>query len=565
MEKSWKLLKNLNPEITKNLAQELNVSNIIAELLVKRNITNYLEAKLFFRPRIEDLLDPFLMKGMSSAVNKIIETIESNKKIMIYGDYDVDGTTSVALLYLYLTKLNADLIYYIPDRYLEGYGLSNQGINKAKEEKVSLIIVVDCGIKANDQIDLANSYNIESIICDHHYPGINLPKSLSILNPKQSDCKYPYKELCGCGIGFKLIQAIEQKKGKGLDSIIEFLDLVTIAICADVVPMTGENRVLASLGLKLINKEIRPGLKNFIKNKNNQINVSDLIFKIAPRINAAGRMKHGKHAVELLISVNEKYISTKSRTIELLNSERKLLDGKTTKEALEQIENLLETNSYSTVVFRPDWHKGVIGIVASRLIEYYYRPTIVLTKSGENYTGSVRSVKGFDVYETLSKCSAHLIQYGGHKYAAGLTLNPSKYSDFKTAFEKEVMRTILPEQRIKSISYDLETTFNYLTNSVCRIVEQMKPFGPLNLPPLFYIKNCIDSGQTKLVGADNNHLKLEVKDETGTTFSGIGFEMGKYISKIKMKIPFSIIAQVRSNEFMGRSKFQLNIKDISFK
>ena len=565
MEKSWKLLKNLNPEITKNLAQELNVSNIIAELLVKRNITNYLEAKLFFRPRIEDLLDPFLMKGMSSAVNKIIETIESNKKIMIYGDYDVDGTTSVALLYLYLTKLNADLIYYIPDRYLEGYGLSNQGINKAKEEKVSLIIVVDCGIKANDQIDLANSYNIESIICDHHYPGINLPKSLSILNPKQSDCKYPYKELCGCGIGFKLIQAIEQKKGKGLDSIIEFLDLVTIAICADVVPMTGENRVLASLGLKLINKEIRPGLKNFIKNKNNQINVSDLIFKIAPRINAAGRMKHGKHAVELLISVNEKYISTKSRTIELLNSERKLLDGKITKEALEQIENLLETNSYSTVVFRPDWHKGVIGIVASRLIEYYYRPTIVLTKSGENYTGSVRSVKGFDVYETLSKCSAHLIQYGGHKYAAGLTLNPSKYSDFKTAFEKEVMRTILPEQRIKSISYDLETTFNYLTNSVCRIVEQMKPFGPLNMPPLFYIKNCIDSGQTKLVGADNNHLKLEVKDETGTPFSGIGFEMGKYISKIKMKTPFSIIAQVRSNEFMGRSKFQLNIKDISFK
>ena len=565
MEKSWKLLKNLNPEITKNLAQELNVSNIIAELLVKRNITNYLEAKLFFRPRIEDLLDPFLMKGMSSAVNKIIETIESNKKIMIYGDYDVDGTTSVALLYLYLTKLNADLIYYIPDRYLEGYGLSNQGINKAKEEKVSLIIVVDCGIKANDQIDLANSYNIESIICDHHYPGINLPKSLSILNPKQSDCKYPYKELCGCGIGFKLIQAIEQKKGKGLDSIIEFLDLVTIAICADVVPMTGENRVLASLGLKLINKEIRPGLKNFIKNKNNQINVSDLIFKIAPRINAAGRMKHGKHAVELLISVNEKYISTKSRMIELLNSERKLLDGKITKEALEQIENLLETNTYSTVVFRPDWHKGVIGIVASRLIEYYYRPTIVLTKSGENYTGSVRSVKGFDVYETLSKCSAHLIQYGGHKYAAGLTLNPSKYSDFKTAFEKEVMRTILPEQRIKSISYDLETTFNYLTNSVCRIVEQMKPFGPLNMPPLFYIKNCIDSGQTKLVGADNNHLKLEVKDETGTTFSGIGFEMGKYISKIKMKTPFSIIAQVRSNEFMGRSKFQLNIKDISFK
>ena len=564
MEKPWRLSKNLDSNIVSSLGNELNVSNIIAELLVKRDIYTFSEAKTFFRPQLEDLIDPFLMKGMYGAANKIKEALIESQKIMIYGDYDVDGTTSVALLYSYLTTQNANVIYYIPDRYNEGYGLSKLGIEKAKEEEVSLLIVIDCGIKAIEQVEIANSYEIDVIICDHHNPGKTLPKAMSILNPKQSDCEYPYKELCGCGIGFKLIQAIEQEKEQGLNSILEYLDLVAIAICADIVPMTGENRLLASLGLKLINKNLRPGLTYFIKNKQKKINVSDLIFTIAPRINAAGRMKHGKHAVELLISKEENEISSKARVIELFNTERKLLDEKITNEALEQIETLSELDNLTTVVFRPDWHKGVIGIVASRLIEHHYRPTVVLTKSGDIYAGSVRSVKGFDVYEALLACSDFIIQFGGHKYAAGLTLDPSKYSDFKRAFEKEVSSRILPDQLVPSISYDMEVTLDKLTQPVYRIINQMSPFGPLNRQPLFYIKNCEDNGGTKLVGVDNNHLRLEIKDETEINFSGIGFEMGEYISEIKTKNTFSILAHLQNNEFNGNSKLQLLIKDILF-
>ena len=564
MEKPWRLSKNLDSNIVSSLGNELNVSNIIAELLVKRDIYTFSEAKTFFRPQLEDLIDPFLMKGMYGAANKIKEALIESQKIMIYGDYDVDGTTSVALLYSYLTTQNANVIYYIPDRYNEGYGLSKLGIEKAKEEEVSLLIVIDCGIKAIEQVEIANSYEIDVIICDHHNPGKTLPKAMSILNPKQSDCEYPYKELCGCGIGFKLIQAIEQEKEQGLNSILEYLDLVAIAICADIVPMTGENRLLASLGLKLINKNLRPGLAYFLKNKQKKINVSDLIFTIAPRINAAGRMKHGKHAVELLISKEENEISSKARIIELFNTERKLLDEKITNEALEQIETLSELDNVTTVVFRPDWHKGVIGIVASRLIEHHYRPTVVLTKSGDIYAGSVRSVKGFDVYEALLACSDFIIQFGGHKYAAGLTLDPSKYSDFKRAFEKEVSSRILPDQLVPSISYDMEVTLDKLTQPVYRIINQMSPFGPLNRQPLFYIKNCEDNGGTKLVGVDNNHLRLEIKDETEINFSGIGFEMGEYISEIKTKNTFSILAHLQNNEFNGNSKLQLLIKDILF-
>jgi single-stranded-DNA-specific exonuclease len=564
MKKDWKLSESQDSIIIDNLEKDLKVSNIIAKILANRNIKNYKEAKNFFRPQIEDLINPFLMKGMKSASTKIIEALKNNKKIMIYGDYDVDGTTSVALLYSYLTTHNPNVIYYIPDRYLEGYGLSIKGIEKAHEEEVSILIVIDCGIKAIEQVNLANSYNIDVIICDHHYPGKTLPKALSILNPKQPECQYPYKELCGCGIGFKLIQAIQTDKGYGIESILDYLDLVAIAICADIVPMTGENRLMTSIGLKLINKNLRPGLVNFIKNKNKEIKASDLIFKIAPRINAAGRIKHGKYAVDLLVCKDEKDIATKSRAIELLNTERKLLDSKITKEALDQIETLSESQTSSTVVYRPDWHKGVIGIVASRLIEKYYRPTVVLTKSGETYAGSVRSVKGFDVYKVLSSCSEHIIQYGGHKFAAGLTLDPSKYLDFKIAFENEVSKRILPEQKQPIISYDIETTLDKITNSSYRIIDQMKPFGPLNRHPVFCIKNCIDMGGSKLVGDKNNHLRLEISDDSKTSFSGIGFEMGKYISEIKMKKPFSILAQLQNNTFNGHSKLQLNIKDISF-
>ncbi len=563
MKKSWRISKDLDSNNVSSLANELNVSNIIAKLLVKRDVYTFSEAKTFFRPQLEDLIDPFLMKGMGGAANKIKKALIESKKIMIYGDYDVDGTTSVAMLYSYLTAQNDNIIYYIPDRYNEGYGLSKLGIEKAKEEEVALLIVIDCGIKAVEQVEMANSYGIDVIICDHHNPGKTLPKATAILNPKQSDCEYPYKDLCGCGIGFKLIQAIEQDKDQGLSYILEYLDLVAIAICADIVPMTGENRLLASLGLKLIKKNLRPGLTYFLKKK--KINVSDLIFTIAPRINAAGRMKHGKHAVELLINKKENEISSKARVIELFNTERKLLDEKITNEALEQIETLSELDNLSTVVFRPDWHKGVIGIVASRLIEHHYRPTVVLTKSGDIYAGSVRSVKGFDVYEALLACSDFIIQFGGHKYAAGLTLEPAKYSDFKTAFEKEVSARILPDQMVPSITYDMEITLDKLTKPVYRIINQMSPFGPFNRQPLFYIKNCVDNGGTKLVGADNNHLRLEIKDGAEINFSGIGFEMGEYISKIKMKNKFSILAHLQNNEFNGNSKLQLLVTDISFK
>ena len=564
MKKLWKPSNNSDPKIIDTLGRELKVSNIIAELLVKRNIHTFLEAKKFFRPKLEDLIDPFLMKGMYEATNKINESLKNGEKIMIYGDYDVDGTTSVALLYSYLTKQNSNVIYYIPDRYKEGYGLSIAGIEKAKEEKVSLIIIIDCGIKAIDQIQLANSYQIDAIICDHHKPGKILPKAKAILNPKQIDCNYPYKELCGCGIGFKLIQAIELQKNQKLDSILEYLDLVAIAICADIVPITGENRLLTFLGLQLINKNLRPGFSRFLKNKKKNINVSDLIFTIAPRINAAGRMNHGKHAVELLICKEENDISSKARAIELLNTERKLLDEKITKEAIEQVETLSQLNNSTTVVYRPDWHKGVIGIVASRLIDHYYRPTVVLTKSGDVYAGSVRSVRGFDVYEALLACSESMIQFGGHKYAAGLTLSPSKYSDFKIAFEREVSDRIGPDQTTPSIIYDIETTLDNFDFSLYRIINQMGPFGPLNRQPLFYIKNCIDNGFTKLVGAEKNHLSIGIKDETETNFYGIGFEMEKYISKIKMKNKFSILAHLQNNEFRGNSKLQLLVKDIYF-
>ena len=564
MDKKWKTLNNRDSSAIITLARDLNISEIISELLVQRGIRSFLDAKSFFRPQIENLIDPFLMKGMHEATDRINKCLKDGEKIMIYGDYDVDGTTSVALLYSYLIKQNADVSFYIPDRYKEGYGLSIAGIEKAKEEKISLIIVIDCGIKAIEQIEKANSYKIDTIICDHHKPGNSLPKAKAILNPKQQDCSYPYKDLCGCGIGFKLIQAIEQLKEKNLDSILEYLDLVSIAICADIVPMTGENRLLTSLGINLINKNPRPGISKFLKNKKKDVNVSDLIFKLAPRINAAGRMKHGKHAVELLICNNKNEISTKSRAIELLNTERKLLDEKITKEAIDQVETLSELNNFTTVVYRPDWHKGVIGIVASRLIEQFYRPTVVLTKSGNVYSGSVRSVRGFDVYEALSACSDYMIQFGGHKYAAGLTLDPSKYIDFKKAFEKEVTYRINPEDRFSSIVYDIEITLDKLDLSTYRIIKQMAPFGPLNRQPLFFIKNCIDNGYTKIVGAENNHLSIGLKDETETSFFGIGFDMGQHISKIKMMNKFSILAHLQINEFRGKTNLQLLVKEICF-
>ena len=495
MKKTWKIKEPPDKQLSKNLQKEIKVPKVISDLLVLRGIKSFPEAKEFFRPQLNQLFDPFLMKDMEKAVNIIFEALENNMKIMIYGDYDVDGITSVAIIYLFFKKFDLEPLRYIPDRYKEGYGLSIDAIKKAKQESVKVLIVADCGIKAIEQIELANSFGIRVIICDHHKPSTELPKADAILNPKQIDCEYPYKELCGCGIVFKLIQAVNHKKGKTIDELQEFIDLVAIAIAADIVPIDGENRILAYFGLEQINKAPRKSIKPFLKNINRNINISDLAFRIGPRINAAGRIKHAKHALELLICNNDIDIEAKVRSIELLNSERKLIDEKTTKEAIDQIDTLSKPDEKATVVFRPDWNKGVIGIVASRLMEYYYRPTIVLTKSENIYSGSARSVKGFDIYESISNCSSHLIQFGGHKYAAGLTLLPEKYNDFKTEFNRVVSDNILPNQLVPSFEYDLEVSLNELTLSVYRIINQMRPFGLANKQPLFFIKNCVQMGQ----------------------------------------------------------------------
>ncbi|MBN09051.1 MAG: single-stranded-DNA-specific exonuclease RecJ [Flavobacteriaceae bacterium] len=564
IKKNWKKIEAPDLVKSKNLQNELNVPKLIAQLLVQRGIELFSEAREFFRPELKDLIDPFLMKGMKKAIDKIIFSIENKETIMIYGDYDVDGTTSVALLYSFLKKQGGIVIPYIPDRYKEGYGVSVTGINAAKEKKVSLIIIIDCGIKAIKEIELANSYGIDTIICDHHIPGKVLPNAVSILNPKQEDCSYPYKELCACGIGFKVIQAFEQKKGNSFDNIKAYLDLVAIAIAADIVPITGENRVLTFLGLKRLNSDIRIGLKHLINNQYKKLNIYDLIYKIAPRINAAGRMKHGMYAVDLLVSTFDQEAISKSRTIELFNSERKMIDERITKEALEQIELIGSVEAKTTVVYRPDWHKGVIGIVASRLMEFHYRPTIVFTKEGEFIVGSARSVKGFNIYEALSSCSKYLIQYGGHKYAAGLKIEPEKFTEFKIAFESAVSKKILSHQLIPSLTYDLEITLDKLTSTTFRIINQMRPFGPYNREPVFCVNNCLDNGGTRKVGKENNHLKLEIIDKSGTSFSGIGFNMAEYLSEIKSKNDFSILANLIKNDYNDRSELQLLIKSISF-
>ncbi|MBL30099.1 MAG: single-stranded-DNA-specific exonuclease RecJ [Flavobacteriaceae bacterium] len=564
MGNSWKLRDSLDINISKSLQEELKVSKIISDLLTLRGIKSFSEAKNFFRPELSQLFDPFLMKNMRKAVKMILKAIKTKRKIMIYGDYDVDGTTSVAILYLFLKNFDIEPLTYIPDRFDEGYGLSNKGINKAKDESVELLVVVDCGIKAIDQIELANSYGIKVIVCDHHKPSNDLPEAAAILNPKQLDCDYPYKELCGCGIVFKFIQAINFEKGFSINKIVEFLDFVAIAIVADLVPITNENRILASLGIKIMNKTPRGFIKAFLKNLNRDINTSDLAFKIGPRINASGRIRHANYSLELLTSKNDVDIEPKIRSIELLNSERRLITEKTTKQALDQIETLSYSGEKTSVVFRPDWNKGVIGIVASRLIEHYYRPTIVFTKSKNTYSGSARSVKNFDIYKSISDCSDHLIQFGGHKYAAGLTLLPEKYNDFKKAFNKSVSETISNDQLVQSYKYDLEVSLDQLTLSVYRIIRQMGPFGASNRTPIFCIKNCIDNGGSKLVGNENNHLKIQITDKSGQIMDGIGFEMGNYISKIKMKSEFDVIAHLEENNFNGNLKLQLIVKEILF-
>lgn len=560
----WQAVSPPEDSKVQELVDQLNVPREVAYLLAQRGITTFDQAKEYFRPEWSQLHSPFLMQDMQQAVERIAHAIDRSEAVMVFGDYDVDGTTSVALVTSYLQNHLEVVVPYIPDRYKEGYGISKAGIDEAKARGISLIIALDCGIKAHEQVAYANELGIDFIICDHHLPDATLPKAVAVLDPKRADCEYPYKELCGCGIGFKLIQALQQHFGLEVADLNVYLDLVATAIAADIVPMTGENRLLSALGIERIRQAPRAGFQFFLSTLKKPVRVSDLVFVIAPRINAAGRMNKGISAVELLLIKSQEEALPLARSIEFFNTERRSTDERITKEALQQIELEEAKQNATTVVYHPSWHKGVIGIVASRLIENYYRPTVVLTKSEEVLAGSVRSVKGFDVYQALEACKDHMIQFGGHKYAAGLTLEETQLEGFKAAFEKAVQERILDSQKAPVMHYDAELTLNTISPKLYRILIQMAPFGPKNMKPVFVSHNCIDKGGSRLVGKDQDHLKLEMVDPNGTVIQGIGFGLGQHHSKVKQKNPFSILYTLDENEFNGIVSLQLVIKDIKF-
>lgn len=559
----WTIKPKPSEEKIKQLAQTLNVEDFVATLLVQRGIETYEDAKRFFRPTLNDLNDPYLMKDMDKAVERIETAIANQENILVFGDYDVDGTTAVSLVSSYLKTYYPNVATYIPDRYDEGYGISFKGIDFADDNGFSLIIALDCGIKSIDHIAYAKERNIDFIICDHHRPGEFLPEAVAILDPKRNDCNYPYDELCGCGIGFKLIQALGTNRNQTIDDLIPYLDLVAAAIAADIVPMTGENRVLAYFGLQVINSEPRPGIKALIfQLKKQTLDITDVVFIIAPRINAAGRIKHGNHAVELLTEFDFEQAQQFASEIEAYNSERKDLDKQITKEALQQIEENKEQKRFTSVVFQETWHKGVIGIVASRLIETYYRPTLVFTKSGDKYAASARSVKGFDVYNALEACSEYLEQFGGHMYAAGMTLKEENYQLFKDAFEKEVEKTIHPDMLTQEISVDAEINFTDITPKLTRILKQFEPFGPQNMTPVFLTKNIKDTGYGKPMGQEEEHLKLFVKQNNSEGIPAIGFGLGNKFDVTTHQKPFQAVYSIDENEWKGQLSLQLRLKDI---
>jgi single-stranded-DNA-specific exonuclease len=559
----WNLKSKPEKEKVQALQNALQVDEIIATLLVQRGIETFEQAKTFFRPTLEDLHNPYLMKDMDKAVSRIEKAIANNENILVFGDYDVDGTTAVSLVSSYLRSFYPNVATYIPDRYNEGYGISYLGIDYAEDNAVSLIIALDCGIKSIDHVNYAKAKNIDFIICDHHRPGDVLPDAIAVLDPKRSDCSYPYDELCGCGVGFKLIQALAENSNQTIEDLLPYLDLVATAIAADIVPITGENRVLAKFGLEVINTNPRPGIKALIQNvKKKVLTITDVVFIVAPRINAAGRVKHGNEAVALLTEYDLEQAEQFASEIEQHNSDRKELDKQITKEALLQIEENKEQNRFSTVVYKENWHKGVIGIVASRLVEKYYRPTIVFTKSGEKLAASARSVKDFDVYNALEACSEHLEQFGGHMYAAGMTLKEENYENFKAAFENEVKKTIPPDLLIPEISVDLELNFSNLDEKFMRILKQFEPFGPENMTPVFLSKKVIDSGYAKTLGNDAEHLKAFVKQNNSPNFNAIGFGLGDKIDIVKNRNPFEAVYVVEENEWNGTVSLQLQLRDV---
>jgi len=559
----WTLKPKPSEDKIKHLAQALNVEDFVATLLIQRGIETFEDAKNFFRPSLEHLHDPYLMKDMDKAVSRIESAIENHENILVFGDYDVDGTTAVSLVSSYLKSHYPNIATYIPDRYDEGYGISYKGIDYADDNGISLIIALDCGIKSIDHIAYAKAKNIDFIICDHHRPGETLPDAVAVLDPKREDCSYPYDELCGCGVGFKLIQALGQNRNETVEDLVSYLDLVATAIAADIVPITGENRVLAYFGLKVINSEPRPGIKALVHQvKKKVLDITDVVFIISPRINAAGRIKHGNHAVELLTEFDLEQAQQFASEIEQYNADRKDLDKKITKEAFQQIVENNEEERFSTVVFQEDWHKGVIGIVASRLIETYYRPTLVFTKSGDKYAASARSVKGFDVYNALDACAEHLEQFGGHMYAAGMTLKAENYQTFKDAFEKQVSATIQPEMRTPEIEIDAEIDFSDITPKLIRILKQFEPFGPQNMTPVFMTSDVKDTGYAKTLGSEDEHLRLFAKQINSDGIAAIGFGLEKKIDITKNQNPFQLAYTIAENEWNGTISTQLMLKDI---
>jgi single-stranded-DNA-specific exonuclease len=558
----WKIKPKPSSEKVNALATQLKVDMLIATLLVQRGIETFEQAREFFRPSLDDLHNPYLMKDMDKAVARIESAIANGENILVFGDYDVDGTTAVSLVSSYLKSYYPKVATYIPDRYDEGYGISYKGIDFADDNGITLIIALDCGIKSIDHIAYANERNIDFIICDHHRPGDILPNAVAVLDPKRDDCSYPYDELCGCGIGFKLIQALGENRNQTIDDLLIYLDLVATAIAADIVPMTGENRILAKFGLEVINTNPRPGIKALVQNvKKKILTITDVVFIIAPRINAAGRIKHGNEAVALLTEYDFDQAEIFASEIEQHNSERKDLDKQITIEALDQIEINEETDKFTTVVYNENWHKGVIGIVASRLIETYYRPTIVFTKSGDKLAASARSVKDFDIYNALEASAEHLEQFGGHMYAAGMTLKEDNYQNFKNAFEKVVSETIHPDLLTPEILIDAEINLTDINEKLVRLLNQFEPFGPQNMTPTFMSKNIKDTGYGKTLGQNEEHLKLFVKQQNSHGFGAIGFGLGNKLELVKNQNPFDAVYSIDENEFNGNVTLQLRLKD----
>tara|TARA_A200000113_G_scaffold89527_2_gene80014 strand:- start:1050 stop:2765 length:1716 start_codon:yes stop_codon:yes gene_type:complete len=553
-----------NDEAVKLLQSQIGISRNTSIILAQRGINNYHSAKSFFRPKFNNLHDPFLMKDMKSATDRIKQAINNKEKILIYGDYDVDGVASTALLTNFLRQRTNNIFPYIPDRGTEGYGVSVNGIKKGIKKQVSLIISIDCGIKALKEVEYAKKNNIDFIICDHHLPESEIPNAIAVLDPKRVDCKYPFKELCGCGIGFKLIQALSLEWGIDTQQLINYLDLVSLATVADQVPLYDENRIITYLGLEQINKNPRPGIKALLSDfKGDEISTSTLVFKLSPKVNAAGRMRHATLALELLMCEKLEHTVNLSEQINSINIERQEEDKKTTEEALIQIKHKEEESFSSTLVHNDNWHPGIIGIVASRLIEKYYRPTIVLTKKGQYYIGSARSINGFDIYKALKKCSNLLEQFGGHKYAAGLKLHESKLKLFRSEFEEFSNKNISIKQKIKTYIYDLEIPLTDLNLKFFNIIKQMGPFGPKNLKPIFCTRDCLISERTCCVGKENQHLQIFIKAE-GKTFKGIAFNKGEELNKIKESETVDILYSIEKNSWNGNEELQLMIIDIIY-